>query len=173
MNHIFVTLKPNYLKTQSNVTREEQHQINSKKLSHHGRNIDIIDDLTLVEIEKIDYHTFSHVNPPLAHHSNSIILTEIDSLVSLCEILNNMQNITLDPLDSSGVEGTISMQPQMVAGGYQNPLGTQNSCLGSTSGETLYHGMLIFLEKIMHPGTQLRIGTVLHRWKQMPQRVIL
>ena len=25
------------------------------------------------------------------------------------------------------------MQPQMVAGGYQNPLGTHNSCLGSTS----------------------------------------
>ena len=26
------------------------------------------------------------------------------------------------------------MHPQMVAGGYQNPLGTHNSCLGSTSG---------------------------------------
>ena len=44
-----------------------------------------------------------------------------------------MQNITLEPLDSLGVEGTISMQPQMVAGGYQNPLGAHNSCLGSTS----------------------------------------
>ena len=26
------------------------------------------------------------------------------------------------------------MQPQIVAGGYQNPLGTHNSCIGSTSG---------------------------------------
>ena len=45
-----------------------------------------------------------------------------------------MQNITLDPLASLGVEGTISMQPQMVVGGYQNPLGPHNSFLGSTSG---------------------------------------
>ena len=44
-----------------------------------------------------------------------------------------MHNITLDPLASSGVEGTIPMQPQMVARGYQNPLGTHNSFLGSTS----------------------------------------
>ena len=36
---------------------------------------------------------------------------------------------------SSGVEGTISLQPQMVARGYQNPLGTHNSCLGSNSRE--------------------------------------
>ena len=53
--------------------------------------------------------------------------------VYIFESLDNMQNITLDPLTSSGVEGTISMQPQMVAGGYQNPLGTHNSCIGSTS----------------------------------------
>ena len=45
-----------------------------------------------------------------------------------------MHNITLDPLASSRVEGTISMQPKMVVGGYQNPLGTHNSCLFSTSG---------------------------------------
>ena len=45
-----------------------------------------------------------------------------------------MQNITLDPLASSRVEGTISMQPQMVAGGHQNHLGTYNNCLDSTSG---------------------------------------
>ena len=46
-----------------------------------------------------------------------------------------MQNIAHDPLmASSKVEGTISRKPQMVvAGGYQNPLGTHNSCLGSTS----------------------------------------
>ena len=55
-------------------------------------------------------------------------------MVSLFEIWDNMQNITLDPLDSSGVEGTISMQPQMVAGDYQNLLGTHNSCIGSTFG---------------------------------------
>ena len=103
-------------------------------MSHHGRNIYRIDDITLVEIEKIEYHTFSHVNPSLEHPLNSIILTESDSLVSIFESCDNMQNITLDPLTSSGVEGTISMQPQMVAGGYQNPLGTHNSYLGSTSG---------------------------------------
>ena len=45
-----------------------------------------------------------------------------------------MQSITLDPLASSRVEGTTSMKPQMVAGGYQNPHGTHNSCLGSTAG---------------------------------------
>ena len=44
-----------------------------------------------------------------------------------------MQNITLNPWDSSRLQGTISMQPQMVVGGYQNPLGTHNSCLGSIS----------------------------------------
>ena len=78
-------------------------------MSHHGRNIDRIDDITLVEIEKIKYHTFSHINPPLAHPLNSIILTESESLVSLFESWNNMQNITLGPLASSGVEGAISM----------------------------------------------------------------
>ena len=36
--------------------------------------MDRIDDITLVEIEKIDYHTFSHVNPPLPHPLNSIVL---------------------------------------------------------------------------------------------------
>ena len=45
-----------------------------------------------------------------------------------------MQNITCDPLASSRVEKTISMQPQMVVGGYKNTLGTHNSCLGSTYG---------------------------------------
>ena len=59
---------------------------------------------------------------------------ESESLVSLFESCDKMQNITLDPLASSRVEGTISMQHQMVVRGYQNPLGTQNSCLGSTSG---------------------------------------
>ena len=44
-----------------------------------------------------------------------------------------MQNITLDSLTLSRVKGTISMQPQMVVIGYQIPLGTHNSCLGSTS----------------------------------------
>ena len=48
-----------------------------------------------------------------------------------------MQNITLEPLASSGVEGTISMHTQIVLGVYQNPLGTKNSCLGSTSGGNL------------------------------------
>ena len=72
-----------------------------------------------------------------------------------------MQNITLDPLALSGVEGTISMQPQMVTGGYQNPLGTHNSCLGSTSGGTLYHGMFKFLVEIMHPRTQIPSGIIL------------
>ena len=102
-------------------------------MSHHGLKIDRIDDITLVEIEKIEYHTFSHVNTPLSYPLNSIILTESESLVSLFEIYDKIQNITLDPLASSGVEGTISMQPQMVAGGYQNPLGTHNSCLGYIS----------------------------------------
>ena len=59
---------------------------------------------------------------------------ESKSLVSLFESCDKMQNITLDPLASLGAEGTISMQPQMVARVYQNPLGTHNSCLGSTSG---------------------------------------
>ena len=45
-----------------------------------------------------------------------------------------MQNITLDHLSLSGFQGTIPMQPKMVAGGYQNPLGTPNICLGSTFG---------------------------------------
>ena len=72
-------------------------------MSHHGRNIEIIDDLTLVEIEKIEYHTFSHENPSLAHPLNSIILTKSESLVSLFQSWNNMQNITLGPLVSSGV----------------------------------------------------------------------
>ena len=102
-------------------------------MSNHGRNIDRTDDLTLVEIEKIEYHTFAHVNPPLSHPLNLIILTKSESLFNLFESWDNMQNITLDPLASSGVEGTISMQPQMVARGYKNTLGTHNSCLGSTS----------------------------------------
>ena len=114
-------------------------------------------------MKKIEYHTFAHVNPPLAHPLKSIILTKSESLVSIFESWNNMQNITLDPLASSGVEGTISMQPQMIVGGYQNPLGTHNSCLGSTSGETIYYGMFIFLVKIMHPGTQMPIEIILHR----------
>ena len=103
-------------------------------MSHHGWNIDRIDDLTLVEIEKIEYHTFAHVNPPLSHPLNLIILTKSESLVNLFESWDNMQNITHDPLDLSGVEGTISMQPQMVVGFYKNPLGTHNSCLCSISG---------------------------------------
>ena len=57
-----------------------------------------------------------------------------------------MQKITLDPLTSLVVQGTTSMQPQMVVGGYKNPLSTPNSFLGSTSGENLFHRMLIFLE---------------------------
>ena len=99
---------------------------------HHGQNIDIIDYLTLVEIEKIEYHTFANLNLPLAHPLNSIILMKSESLVSLFESSNNMKNITLDPLASSGVKGTISMQPQMVAGGYQNILGIHNCFQGST-----------------------------------------
>ena len=101
---------------------------------HHGQNIDRVDDLTLIEIETIEYDIIYHVNPPLAHPLNPIILTESESLVSIFESCDKMQNIILYPLASSGVEGTISMQPQMVAGGYQNPFGTHNSCLGSTSG---------------------------------------
>ena len=100
-------------------------------MSHHGRNIDRIDDLTLVEIEKIEYHTFSHVNTPLSYPLNSIILTESESLVSLFESWSSMQNITLNHLASSGFEGSISMPPQMVARGYQNSLRTHNSCIGS------------------------------------------
>ena len=57
-----------------------------------------------------------------------------ESLVSRFEIWDDMQNITLDPLVSLGFQGTTSMQPQMVARGYQNPLGTHNSFLGYTSG---------------------------------------
>ena len=135
--------------------------MNSKKFSHHGRKIDRIYDLTLVEIEKIEYHTFAHVNPPLAHPLNSTILTKSESLVSLFESCDKMHSITLDPLDSSEVEGTISMQPQMVTGGYQNPLGTHNSFLGSNSVGNPLHGMLIFLAKIMHFGTQMLIGIIL------------
>ena len=45
-----------------------------------------------------------------------------------------MKNITLDPLSSLGVQWNTSMQPQMVAVGYQNPIGTRNSFLGSTPG---------------------------------------
>ena len=41
-----------------------------------------------------------------------------------------MKKITLHPLDSSEVQGTTSIQPQMVAGGYQNTLRTHNSFLG-------------------------------------------
>ena len=52
-------------------------------MSHHGRKIDRIDDLTLVEIEKIEYRTFAHVNPHLAYPLKSIILMESESLVSL------------------------------------------------------------------------------------------
>ena len=59
-------------------------------MSHQGQNIDRIDDITLVEIEKIKYHTFAHENSPLAHPLNSIILTESESLVSLFEIWDNM-----------------------------------------------------------------------------------
>ena len=103
-------------------------------MSNDGQNIDSVDVLTLVEIEKVKYHRFSHVNPPLEHPLNSIILTKSESLISLFESWDNMQNITLDPLASSGVEGTKYMQPQMVAEGYQKPLGTHNSYLGSTSG---------------------------------------
>ena len=101
-------------------------------MSHHGKN-NRIDDITLVEIEKIEYHIFSHINPPLIHTLNPIILMESESLVNLFESWNNMQNITLEPLASSGVQGTTSMKPQMVVGGYHNPIVTHNSCLGSTS----------------------------------------
>ena len=44
-----------------------------------------------------------------------------------------MQNIKLEPLVSSRVQSTTSMQPQMVARGCQNPFDTPNSCIGSTS----------------------------------------
>ena len=47
-----------------------------------------------------------------------------------------MQNITFDLLDSLGVEGNSSMRLQMVLKYYQNPVGTPNSFLGSTSGGT-------------------------------------
>ena len=77
-------------------------------LSHHGRNIDRIDDLTLVEIEKIKYHTFAHENTPLAHPLNSIILTQSESLFSIFESCDKMQKITLDPLASLGVQGRLS-----------------------------------------------------------------
>ena len=40
-------------------------------------------------------------------------------------------------------------------------------------GATIYHGMLIFPEEIMHPGTQMPIGIILHRWQEIPHRVIL
>ena len=45
-----------------------------------------------------------------------------------------MQNITFDLLDLLGVEGNSSMRLQMVLKYYQNPVGTPNSFLGSTSG---------------------------------------
>ena len=64
-----------------------------------------------------------------------------------------MQNIALDPLASSGVQGTTLMQPQMVAGGYQNPLGTPTSFLGSTSrGNPLPWNINI-------PGGMMHLGT--------------
>ena len=53
----------------------------------------------------------------------------LDNINPLFKYFNNMKNITLEPLASLGLQGTISMQPQMVAGGYQNP-----SCLGYTFG---------------------------------------
>ena len=59
-------------------------------MSHHGWNIDRIDDITLLEIGKIEYHPFSHVNPPLEHPLKAIILTESESLVSLFESWDNM-----------------------------------------------------------------------------------
>ena len=102
-------------------------------MSHKKWNIDRFGDLTLVEIETIEYHIVAHVNPSLEHPLNPVILTESESLVGLFESWNNMQNITLDPLASSGIEGTISMQPQMVVIGYQNPLGIPNNSLCSTS----------------------------------------
>ena len=64
-------------------------------MSHQGQNIDRIDDLTLVEIEKIEYHIVAHVNLPLTHPLNPIILMESESLVSLFESWDNMKNITL------------------------------------------------------------------------------
>ena len=45
-----------------------------------------------------------------------------------------MQNIKVYPLSSLRVQGTISMQPQMVTRGYQNPLGTHNNFIGPISG---------------------------------------
>ena len=96
--------------------------------------IDRINDLTLYEIETTEYHTIAHINPPLTHPLNPVILTESESLVNIFESWNNIQNITLNPLDMSGVEGTTSMQPQMVARGYQNALGITNTILGSNSG---------------------------------------
>ena len=48
-----------------------------------------------------------------------------------------MKKITLHPLDSSEVQGTTSIQPQMVAGGYQNTLRTHNSFLGYFWGNPL------------------------------------
>ena len=71
MNHILLPMKLNYLQNRSNVTREEQRQINSKNLSHHGRNIDRINDLTLVEIEK---NRISHIFPRKSTLSTSFKL---------------------------------------------------------------------------------------------------
>ena len=51
------------------------------------------------------------------------------------------------------------MQPQMVAGIYQNPLGTHNSFLGSTSGG---NPLPWNVNKVMHHGTKILIGIILH-----------
>ena len=80
-------------------------------MSYHGKKIDRVDDITLVEIEKIEYHTFSHINSPLVHPLNSIILTESESLVSLFENWNNVKKFKLDLFALPGVQGTTSMQP--------------------------------------------------------------
>ena len=55
---------------------KNKHQTNSYNFSHHGRNMDRMDDLTLVEIEKIEYYTVAHVNAPLAHPLNLVMHTE-------------------------------------------------------------------------------------------------
>ena len=78
-----------------------------------------------------------------------------------------MENITLDPLASLGVQGTTSMQPQMVAGGYRNRLSTYNSFLGSTSRGNHLPWNFIFLAEIMHPGTKIPNGIILHRLEEI------
>ena len=50
----------------------------------------------------------------------------------------------------------------MVAGGYQNPLGTPNSCLGSAYGGNPLPWNFNIPGEIMHPGTKISVRIILY-----------